>query len=64
MKSMPSRDTIGKCIGECRDRVLEGERERQTLIEDSGKSYDEPAESSPSWTADRNDTPGVFGGRV
>ena len=29
MKHMPSRDTSGHCRGECRDRVFEGEVERQ-----------------------------------
>ncbi len=32
MKKMPSRDTTGKCRGECRDRVHEGEVERQNQI--------------------------------
>jgi len=32
MKKMPSRDTTGRCKGECRDRVHEGEVERQNKI--------------------------------
>jgi hypothetical protein len=64
MKKMPSRDTTGKCRGECRDRVFEGEHERQMAINRSDKRYDEPAEQSPSWTSKRNDPPGALGGRV
>ena len=64
METMPSRDTNGNCIGECRDRVMEGELERQEAINRSGKSYDEPAERSPVWTSERNDPPGAMGGRV
>lgn len=64
MKKMPSRDTSGKCVGECRDRVLEGEKERQAAINSSAKRYDEPSERSPSWTSRRNDPPGAMGGRI
>jgi hypothetical protein len=64
MKKMPTRDTNGNCKGECRDRVFEGEQERQMAINHSNKRYDEPAERSPSWTSDRNDPPGSLGGRV
>jgi hypothetical protein len=64
MKRMPSRDTTGKCQGECRDRVFEGERERQAAINRSGKDYDTPAERSPSWTYKRDDPPGSMGGRI
>ncbi|MCJ8502846.1 hypothetical protein [Desulfatitalea alkaliphila] len=64
MKHMPSRDTTGKCRGECRDRVFEGERERQARIDASRFGYSGPAPSSPSWTSSRNDPPGALGGRV
>ena len=64
MENMPSRDTSGKCIGECRDRVMEGEVERQAAINRSNQKYDEPAERSPVWTSRRNDPPGVMGGRI
>ncbi len=64
MNTMPSRDITGNCEGECRDRVFEGEQERQTGINSSNKDYDAPAERSPSWTARRNDPPGAMGGRV
>jgi hypothetical protein len=62
MKSMPTRDTTGKCEGECRDRVFEGEKERQRDIK--SQSYSSPSPNSPSWTKDRKDQPAVWGGRV
>lgn len=64
MKKMPSRDTTGRCRGACRDRVKEGEVERQAAINHSGKAYDAPVQASPSWTFQRSDPPGVMGGRV
>jgi len=65
MKKMPSRDTSGKCKGECRDRVFEGENQRQkTINKDKSVSYSAPASKSPSWTSDRDDPPGSMGGRV
>ena len=33
MEKMPSRDTSGKCEGECQNRVLEGQKSRQAEIE-------------------------------
>jgi hypothetical protein len=62
MADMPTRDTIGKCKGECRNRVLEGEMERQASI--ATEPYNEPDPESPAWTCKRNEPPGVYGGRV
>ncbi len=62
MEKMPTRDTTGNCEGECRDRVMEGEEERQKEI--ASQPYDTPFPTSPSWTKRRNDPPGVWGGRV
>jgi hypothetical protein len=65
MKKMPSRDISGKCKGECRDRVFEGEKKRQESINQEGSvSYNSPSENSPSWTSDRDDPPGSMGGRI
>lgn len=61
-KDMPERDTSGKCTGECRDRIREGEEERQRTI--VSQPYNEPNPDSPEWTRNRNDQPGVFGGRI
>ena len=62
MKSMPTRDTTGKCQGECRDRVHEGEQERQRDIK--SQAYSSPSPNSPTWTKDRKEQPAVWGGRV
>jgi hypothetical protein len=62
MKNMPTKDITGKCEGECRDRVLEGEAERQKDI--ASQPYDTPSPTSPPWTKHRNDPSGVMGGRV
>ena len=64
MKNMPSRDTSGKCKGECRDTVFEGESRRQKQINEEAVQYSSPAGKSPSWTSKRNDPPGSMGGRV
>ena len=62
---MPKRDTTGKCEeGECRNRQLEGDQERQREIDEMKMSYSTPAEKSPEWVHDRNDPPGSMGGRV
>ena len=61
-RKMPTRDTTGKCRGECRDRVHEGEVERQAQI--ATVPYSEPSPKSPSWTKHRKEQPGVYGGRV
>lgn len=64
MKKMPARDITGNCRGECRDRVFEGEQERQSEIDSASVKYSSPAEKSPSWTRSRNDAPGGWGGHV
>jgi hypothetical protein len=64
MKHMPSRDTSGNCKGECRDRVFEGEVERQQDMYKKRVGYSSPSENSPSWTSSRNEPPGSYGGRV
>lgn len=60
MKKMPSRDTNGKCIGACRDRVKEGELRRHKQI--ASEPYSAPVPNWPSWARDRNDTPGALDG--
>jgi hypothetical protein len=65
MSEIPKRDITGKCDeGECRDRVFEGEVERQSEIDTTSQKYSSPAEKSPTWTERRNDPPGAMGGRV
>jgi hypothetical protein len=64
MSDMPNRDTIGRCDeGECRDRVREGEDERQHDI--SASNVETPEEyPDAKWARSRNEQPGVWGGHV
>jgi len=64
MNRIPSRDITGKCKGECRNRVFEGEQERQAQINAVNFEYSTPAAASPPWTFKRNDPPGWLGGRI
>ncbi len=63
MKSMPSRDTTGRCEGECRNRVFEGEMERQSEINSMRIDYDTPTPSL-SWASRRDAPPGFLGGHI
>jgi hypothetical protein len=63
MTDMPKRDITGECDGECRDRVHEGEMERQEDINASPHKSSESFKKTP-WARSRNDQPGVFGGHV
>jgi hypothetical protein len=61
--TMPKRDITGDCEGECRDRVKEGESERQDAIEsDTVKAADESPKAPGA--GKRNDPPGSMGGKV
>ena len=57
------RDITGECEGECKDRVREGEEERQETI---AKSSVESPDSFPKapWAKHRNEPPGFLGGHV
>jgi hypothetical protein len=63
MENIPKRDITGECEGECRDRVREGEEERQDSL---GKfsAQESGGSKSVSWAASRNAPPGSMGGRV
>jgi hypothetical protein len=60
MKRMPLRDITGKCSGECRNRVREGEEKRQKNI--ASEPYSTPLPNRPAWSKGLNDTPGVWDG--
>ncbi len=62
MKHIPSRDITGKCEGECRNLVREGETRRQKEI--SAHSYSGGSSPSVPWAENRNEQPGFFGGHV
>lgn len=64
MSKMPSRDITGKCEGDCRDRVFEGEQDRQKKINQEMKKYSSPASKSPKGVYKRSAPPGALGGRV
>jgi hypothetical protein len=62
-KAILDRDRTGKCIGECKDIVLEGMENRQKDIKaDPFKSPDDFP--SPAWAKNRRDQPGWLGGHV
>jgi hypothetical protein len=64
MEDILKRDTTGKCtIGECRDRSLEGQRDRQARIDASGFQSEEEY-PSPAGACSRNEPPGFLGGHV
>lgn len=63
MGDMPKRDTKGECEGECRDRVKEGEKERQTKLEEEGVESPESYNSPPD-AKKRKEQPGTKGGHV
>lgn len=63
MTDIPTRDITGECEGECRDRVREGEEERQGEINVSGiETPDEYPDAH--WAKSRSEQPGVWGGHV
>lgn len=61
-RGMPTRDTSGVCVGECRDRAREGEEERQAAIE--VENVETPETSTAPGAGKRKDQPGVLGGHV
>jgi hypothetical protein len=63
MSDTLKRDITGECEGECRDRVREGEDERQNEIKGSGVEAPDSYPDAP-WAKSRNEQPGVFGGHV
>jgi len=63
MNNIPDRDITGKCVGECRNTVYEGELNRQKEINASSVDYAKPTRSVP-WAKNRNEAPGYLGGHV
>jgi hypothetical protein len=65
MADMPKRDTEGKCEEEeCRDRALEGQKERQEKMEKEGVESVGEFPNAPKGAKKRNDPPGSQGGHV
>ncbi len=63
MEDILKRDITGECIGECRDRVREGEEERQQDISASSVTSPEDYPTTP-WARSRREQPGIYGGHV
>ncbi|MDA8141811.1 MAG: hypothetical protein M0036_24460 [Desulfobacteraceae bacterium] len=63
MKRMPTRDTSGKCVGECKDIVRPADKRRQKEI--NSLKVESPADyPSVAGAFDRNEPPGYLGGHV
>jgi hypothetical protein len=63
MTDMPKRDLTGECEGECRDRVREGQEERQAEMKDSTVHAPDSYPNAPG-AKSRNEPPGIYGGHV
>ena len=62
MADIPKRDITGECDeGDCKDRVFEGEKERQKKIAKSGVKETESFPNAPG-ASSRNEPPGFLGG--
>jgi hypothetical protein len=62
MKYIPSRDITGKCKGECKNLVRDGEEKRQKKI--NFHAYSGGSFPSIPWAKHRNEPPGFYGGHV
>jgi hypothetical protein len=62
-ETMPKRDITGDCEGECRDRVQEGDKERQADLEKASVKAPEDYPKAPG-AEKRNNPPGGLGGHV
>lgn len=62
MKKMPSRDTSGRCEGECRD--LSAEQAKKNQKEMSHEKYSGGSSPNLSWAHSRSEQPGFYGGHV
>jgi hypothetical protein len=62
-EKMPERDISGNCEGECRDRVKEGEEERQAAVNQSDVKAPEDYPKAPG-AEQRDNPPGEMGGHV
>jgi len=62
-EKMPKRDVTGNCEGECRNRVKEGEKERQQQLEQTNVKTPEDYPKAPG-AEKRDNPPGGLGGHV
>lgn len=64
MADMPTRDTTGKCEGECKDQVSELEKKQQEEINKAGMEGSTAETPSVDGSKNRNEAPGSMGGHV
>jgi hypothetical protein len=62
MSDLPKRDVTGECEGECRDRVKEGEEERQETIDKKNEPGSTEETPDAPGAGKRNTPPGSLGG--
>jgi len=62
MTYLPSRDITGKCEGECKNLIREGEETRQKEL--NHHSYSGGSSPSLPWANFRVEQPGIYGGHV
>ena len=62
MSQIPTRDTSGRCEGECRDLVREGNEKRQNKIKH--EAYTTGPTKRVASAKSRNEPPGFLGGHV
>jgi hypothetical protein len=62
-EKMPKRDITGECEGECRDRVKEGEEQRQADLEREAVRSPDHYPKAPGG-GKRDEAPGGLGGHV
>jgi hypothetical protein len=62
-EKMPKRDITGDCEGECRDRVKEGEKDRQASMEKEDVKAPEDYPKAPG-AEKRDSPPGGMGGHA
>jgi len=64
MEKMPTRDTTGNCVGECKDQVSKMEKDNQTEIDRKGMEGSTAETPSVDHAKGRNRAPGDLGGHV
>jgi hypothetical protein len=62
-EKMPTRDTSGKCEGDCKDQVNEGRQARQKELEKEDVQSPDSYPKAPG-AGKRDNPPGEMGGHV
>jgi hypothetical protein len=64
MTDMPTRDTTGKCVGDCNDQVSKMEKDNQDRINAEGMEGSTAQTPSVGHAKTRDRAPGDLGGHV